>query len=173
MHLPAGAFRPCPTPAVARVTIVPPEVEDLASVTAVAAVGFSAPGTERGTLGHDAVVDAAARLDERLLGFTRERMSRGLTVTAVARVDRAPVAVGSHNPVGDATEIVGVATLPAFRRKGLGSAVTSALVEHALAHSIDLVLLSAGDEATARAYARLGFRAIGTVGAAGPPEAAA
>jgi predicted GNAT family acetyltransferase len=65
------------------------------------------------------------------------------------------------------TEVVGVATLPAFRRRGLGGAVTAALVADALAHGAEIVVLSAGSEEIARVYARLGFVRIGTACIAG------
>jgi GNAT superfamily N-acetyltransferase len=170
MHLPPGAFRPVRPPSGARVSIVGSDA-DLAGLTAVAMVGFSNPGTAAGPIGAEALADTAFGLDEGLLAFTRDRIDRELTVTAVATLDGAPVAVGSHNPIGDSTEIVGVATLPAFRRKGFGAAVTSALVEHALDRDIELVFLSAGDGTIARVYARLGFKTVGAVGAADPPGA--
>ena len=80
----------------------------------------------------------------------------------MAETDYGPVAAGAHQPVGGVTEIVGVATLPAMRRQGLGGAVTGALVEDALAHGAETVFLSAGSDEIARVYARLGFRQIGT-----------
>ena len=58
--------------------------------------------------------------------------AKRLTVTAVAEPAGGPVAAGAHQPVGAVTEVVGVATLPAVRRQGLGGAVTGALVEDAL-----------------------------------------
>jgi predicted GNAT family acetyltransferase len=67
-----------------------------------------------------------------------------------------------HQPVGDVTEVVGVATLPAFRRRGLGAAVTGLLVADARARGVETVFLTAGDEEIARVYARLGFVRIGT-----------
>ena len=89
-------------------------------------------------------------------------MRRGVTRDGRRRGAGGPVAAGTHQPVGDVTEIVGVATLPAVRRQGLGGAVTGALVEDALAHGVETVFLSAGSEDIARVYARLGFRRIGT-----------
>ena len=83
-------------------------------------------------------------------------------MTAVAEGEYGPVAAGAHQPVGDVTEIVGVATLPAVRRQGLGGAVTGALVEDALERGVETVFLSAGSDDIARVYARLGFRRVGT-----------
>jgi predicted GNAT family acetyltransferase len=60
------------------------------------------------------------------------------------------------------TEIVGVATLPAARRRGLGAAITAALVADAQQRGVDVIFLSAGSEAVARIYERVGFRRIAT-----------
>jgi GNAT superfamily N-acetyltransferase len=131
---------------------------------AVADVAFRAAGTQPGPEGpaeRDAAVKPIA------LDFLRDRLRRRLTVMACADTGDGPVAVGSHQPVGDVTEIVGVATLPALRRRGLGAAVTGALVADALAHGARTVFLSAGSEEIARVYARLGFRRIGTACIAG------
>jgi predicted GNAT family acetyltransferase len=96
----------------------------------------------------------------------RERLAAGLTVTVAAFVEGEPVAVGSHQPLEGATEIVGVATLPSFRRRGLGTAVTSTIARDAYERGVDTVLLSAGDDVIARVYGRVGFRTVGRVGAA-------
>lgn len=166
MHMARRDFRPV-RPRIGRVRIAESD-DDLATLHAVAALGFGAPGTGTGELGPAALPSAAADVGDAMVAFTRRRMAEGLTVTAVATLDGSPVAVGSHNPVRDATEIVGVATLPAFRHRGLGGAVTSALVQDAVARGISIVFLSAGDETIARVYARLGFRTIGAAGAAAP-----
>jgi ribosomal protein S18 acetylase RimI-like enzyme len=131
---------------------------------AVADVGFRAGGT---AIGPEGPRERDAALSEATEEFVRDRMRRRLTVTAVAELGDGPVAVGSHQPVGDVTEVVGVATLPAFRRRGLGGAVTGALVADALANGTELVFLSAGSEEIARVYARLGFERIGTACIAG------
>src|SRR6266545_4557891 len=52
--------------------------------------------------------------------------------TAVGQLGGDPVAVGSHQPLAGVSEVVGVATLPAIRRRGLGAAVTGLLVADAL-----------------------------------------
>jgi GNAT superfamily N-acetyltransferase len=95
----------------------------------------------------------------------RERVASGRTVMMVAVDDGQPVAIGSHQPVQvdgtEISEIVGVATLPRFRGRGLGAGLTSALVEHAR-QTADLVFLSAGDDDVARVYERAGFARVGT-----------
>jgi GNAT superfamily N-acetyltransferase len=95
----------------------------------------------------------------------RERVMSGRTVMMVAVDDGQPVAIGSHQPVdvdgAEISEVVGVATLPCFRGRGLGAGLTSALVEHAR-QTAELVFLSAGDDDVARVYERAGFARVGT-----------
>jgi ribosomal protein S18 acetylase RimI-like enzyme len=170
MHLPTGARRAVPPPDGVEIRIAVPG-DDIATITAVAMVGFGSPGTGQGEAGIEALPDAAAAIDPGILEFSRERVRDGVTVTAAAFVDGTPVSVGSHQPFEGATEIVGVATLPAFRRRGIGAAVTSALIHDAIARGVEMICLSAGNEDVARVYARAGFRQIGEVGAAEPPEA--
>jgi predicted GNAT family acetyltransferase len=167
MHLPRGAFVRSGVPTGVRVRIAAAD-DDVATIHAVAALGFGAPGPSAGASSPEVVREAAARVDDGMVGFTRARIERGLTVTAVATAADRVVAVGSHNPLGGTSEIVGVATLPAFRHRGIGTALTSALVLDAFGRSISTVFLSAGDERIARVYARLGFRTIGAAGLAEP-----
>jgi GNAT superfamily N-acetyltransferase len=131
---------------------------------AVADIAFRAAGT---AVGPEGAAERDAAVKQTGLDFLRERLRRRLTVMAVSEADGGPVAVGSHQPVGEVTEIVGVATLPAMRRRGLGGAVTGALVADALAHGAGIVFLSAGSDAIARVYGRLGFRRIATACIAG------
>jgi GNAT superfamily N-acetyltransferase len=141
-----------------RVRLLERDDPSLAPARAVADVAFGHGGTAVGAEGpaeRDAAVKPA-------LDFLRDRLRRRLTVTAAAETDDGIVASGSHQPVGDVTEVVGVATLPSARRQGLGAAVTGALVADALAHGTEIVFLSAGSEEIARVYGRLGFRRIGT-----------
>ena len=95
----------------------------------------------------------------------RERVASGRTVMMVAVDDGQPVAIGSHQPVAvdgeEISEVVGVATLPRYRGRGLGAGLTSALVEHAR-QTADLVFLSAGDDDVARVYERAGFARVAT-----------
>ena len=82
------------------------------------------------------------------------------------RTTSGPIASGAHQPVADVTEVVGVATLPAARRRGLGAAVTAALVEDATAAGLATIFLSAASDDVARIYERLGFRRAALAGLA-------
>jgi N-acetylglutamate synthase-like GNAT family acetyltransferase len=136
---------------------------DLAARRAVAQVGFGAPGTMIGTAG-TAERDAAEAAPSES-GVRREaaRVRDGRTAHALAEAPgEGAVASGNYQRVADVAEIVGVATLPAARRRGLGAAVTVALARHALDHGVRTVFLSAAEEDVARVYARVGFRRVGT-----------
>jgi ribosomal protein S18 acetylase RimI-like enzyme len=169
MHLARGDVRTVtPDDPEIEIRVFTPE-DDLAAATAVASIGFGAPGTAVGEAGIEALPAAAAALSSTTLEFAAERMRDGFTALVVASVDGVPVASGSHQPYEGATEITGVACLPAYRRRGLGAAVTSRLVQDALDRDVDTVFLSAGSEDIARVYERVGFRTIGHVGAAAFP----
>ena len=141
--------------------------DDLAVLNAVARVAFGEPGSAVGAAGPaDAL--AVVERDQAALALQRERLRTHLTVTAVALVEGQPVGVGSHQPVGSVTEVVGVGVLPAFRRRGLAAALTARLVDDALSRGAQTVFLSAGDETIGRVYQRVGFRRVGTACTAEP-----
>ena len=137
--------------------------EDLDLVEAVAQLGFAHPGTAIGPVGVEAlVVDGDVERSRR----RQARVAAGRPTVVAAYVDGQPVARGGHTLIDGVSEITGVATLPAFRRRGLGTAVTAALAGHAVRGGAELLWLSADDEAVARVYRQLGFRDIGRSGAA-------
>ena len=78
------------------------------------------------------------------------------------------LAGGSHQPVGEVSAIVGVATLPSARRRGLAALVTARLVQDARERGAELVFIEAEDEDVARIYGRLGFERVGTACVAEP-----
>jgi N-acetylglutamate synthase-like GNAT family acetyltransferase len=142
--------------------------DDLSLMGAVAPVAFSTPGTDVGGAGIDDVRTIAAAADKDAVAFRRERLRTNRSVMAVALHAGSPVGVGSHQPVGNVTEVTGVGVVPAFRRRGIGAALTAHLIQDALARGIETVFLSAGDDTIARIYERVGFRTIGTACIAQP-----
>lgn len=149
-----------------RAGILPATESVLREARAVASVAFGESGTAVGEAGHEARNARYEETPAALVDALVTRAEAGVTVFAGVSSKEGLLASGQHQPLGTATEIVAVATLPAMRRQGLAAAVTSSLVEHAFAHGIDLVLLSAESDAVAAVYARVGFRRIGSVGAA-------
>ena len=150
--------------------IVGPDDPGLAASMAVADVGFALPGTAPGAAGPSDRDVASAALTADRLDPARARMRHGLMVMVVAEDDDlGPLGVGWHQPLDGVTEIVGVATLPSARRRGLAAAVTARLVADALGGGVSTVFLTAGSEDVARVYARVGFQRVGTSGIAAPP----
>jgi ribosomal protein S18 acetylase RimI-like enzyme len=159
---------PGPVPPGITVALVRPDDPDLAAVDAVAGIGFGASGTATGAEGPAARDAAARRTRPAHLASLRDRLASGEIVQAVARGADGPLAIGTYQHAEGVAEIVGVATLPAARRQGLGAAVTAVLARHARDAGLG-VFLSAGDETVARVYERVGFRRVATAGLASAP----
>jgi ribosomal protein S18 acetylase RimI-like enzyme len=160
--------RPVGGPATADVRLIGPDDEQLPEIAAVAPIAFDNPGTAVGHAGADELAATAARSPAGATDELRERLRSGRAVLAAAFVGGRPAATGMHLPLDDVTEIVGVGTLPAARRRGLGAAVTALLVEDARDRGLETVFLSAGSEEIARLYASLGFERVGTACIAAP-----
>jgi GNAT superfamily N-acetyltransferase len=140
----------------------------LAASGAVQYIGFANPGTAVGASGPaerdaSAVGQSAVEMD-----FLSERIRNGLTRPAVAEDEGGVLCGGSHQPVGDVSAIVGVATLPSARRRGLAALVTARLVQDARERGADLIFIEAEDADVARIYGRLGFEQVGTACIAEP-----
>ncbi len=83
-------------------------------------------------------------MDER--AQLRTRMRLGAIRCLLARLDGVPAGAGSALPASGAAEIAGIGTLPEFRARGIGSAVTARLVDRLFAGGTDLAWLTAGGE---------------------------
>jgi ribosomal protein S18 acetylase RimI-like enzyme len=132
-----------------------------AEVSVVAQLAFSSPGTSTGEAGvaeRDAALAEAAPTDTRHRHAVADLPGEGV------------LAVGTAQRAGDVVEVVGVGTLPAARRRGLGGAVTAELARDALERGAELVFLSAGSPEIARVYERVGFRRVGTACIASPAD---
>jgi len=115
-------------PAGVTVRVADYDHDDLASAQAVQRLAFQDIGTAVGPAGLDALAAERTLIDAASVDFLAGRLRAGLTVMAVALdAARRPLAVGMHNPIGPVTEVVGMATLPALRRRGLAAAITAAL----------------------------------------------
>jgi GNAT superfamily N-acetyltransferase len=140
MALDAAAFRPAP--AVAGLAIGPAGAGELEAVLGVDAVAFGEePDVERAWI-------------EPHFG------APGVDV-ALARLDGEPAATGytirTDDRAGPCLYLAGIAVLPRARRRGVGAAVSSWLLERGLARGAELAHLHADTDAAARVYARLGF----------------
>ena len=65
---------------------------------------------------------------------------------------------GSAAPRGDAAELMGIGVPPFARRRGLGSAITRALVQAVRDRGVTTVLLSAASDDAASIYRQVGLR---------------
>ncbi len=166
-----------PTPAVPEradgvaIRSVGPDDPLLPSALAVPHLAFAQPGTRVGAAGLAELGEAVrSRAGDGSVERAAARIRAGLTRVAAAVEDGGALCAGQHQPVGPVSEIVGVGTLPTARRRGLGHAVTAALVADARSRDVETLFLSAGDEDVARIYARLGFRSVATALIAEPGE---
>ncbi len=162
MVLGAGRWRTPDPPDGITVRLLGSRDRALAASGAVAHIGFAHPGTAAGEAGPaerdaSAVGQSAVELD-----FLGDRIRDGLTLPAVAEDGGGVLCGGSHQPVGDVSAIVGVATLPSARRRGLAALVTARLVQDARERGAELVFIEAEDADVARIYGRLGFVRAGT-----------
>jgi GNAT superfamily N-acetyltransferase len=114
-------------------------------------------------------IDAVAQVDAAAFDEGEELIRRwvgphlgapGFTV-ALARLDDQPVglatAIFTDDRAGRCVGIFGVGVLERARRRGIGSALTSWLLERAFADGATLAHLNPDSDAAARLYARLGF----------------
>jgi ribosomal protein S18 acetylase RimI-like enzyme len=115
--------------------------------------------------------DEVAVPSEAAVARRRRMVAAGLVALAVAvGTDGTVVGGGSHGPRGDTTELAGIAVLPRARKRGVGEALTRALVDDARHRGLRTVFLSAQDDAVARVYERVGFRRVGTACLGAPEE---
>ncbi|WP_367140817.1 GNAT family N-acetyltransferase [Streptomyces sp. STD57] len=150
--------------------IVGPEDPVLPSALAVPHLAFADPGTRTGVAGTAELREATrAVAADGSVERMAARIRAGLTCVAAVVEDGSALCSGQHQPVGPVSEIVAVGTLPAARRRGLGQAVTAALLADARSRGAGTVFLSASDEDVARIYGRLGFRRVATALIAEPP----
>ncbi|NUP51376.1 MAG: GNAT family N-acetyltransferase [Catenulispora sp.] len=91
-------------------------------------------------------------------------LARGATDGTAAEGEAGvPMAGGTCGlGIDGTTEVGGIATRPAFRRRGIGAAVTAALTRHLLEVSgLDCVWLSPAGPDQERLYATVGYRSLG------------
>jgi GNAT superfamily N-acetyltransferase len=92
-----------------------------------------------------------------------DRVTQGLMRVAGAfAADGRAIGGGSHAPREGVTELTGIAVVPAWRRRGVGAALTAVLADDAQTQGAKTVFLSAASEPVARVYQRVGFVRVGT-----------
>jgi GNAT superfamily N-acetyltransferase len=114
-------------------------------------------------------VETFARIDSAAFGGTVEETLPWVAphfgapgfIVALATLDGEPVgvatAIHTEDRAGSCVGIFGVGVLENVRRRGIGAAMTSWLLEKGFARGATLAHLNPDSEAAARLYARLGF----------------
>ncbi|WP_207455533.1 GNAT family N-acetyltransferase [Herbiconiux sp. SYSU D00978] len=143
MGLPRNGFSPAPAVPGLRLRLAGPA--DLDTVVGVDAAAFGGDGgTERPWI--------APMLEARRIAV------------ALAELDGAAVGTGyvvrSDGRAGPAAFLAGVGVAPGARRRGIGAAVSSWLLEHAFVAGAVLAHLNPDTDEAARVYARLGFEEV-------------
>ena len=131
----------------ARTRVLAPDDPDLAITLGAIHAGFD---------GSDDVVEKSA-------GKRPQLIERGLLVIVAAYDDQGRVVGGgSAAPRDDAAELMGIGVPPFARKRGLGSAITRALVAAVRDRGVTTVLLSAANDDAASIYRQVGFADVGT-----------
>ncbi|MCI9888072.1 GNAT family N-acetyltransferase [Micrococcales bacterium 31B] len=130
--------------------------DNLAKIGVVAAAAFGYAGAF--TFDVDAFLAESQR---GTAGMSRQIMEHLVTLVAAYDGDT-PVAVAAANPRGDLAELIGVATLPAYRRRGLGLAVTAELTRELGRRGVHEIFVNAQEPDAATLYQAIGFTEIGT-----------
>jgi ribosomal protein S18 acetylase RimI-like enzyme len=89
----------------------------------------------------------------------REHLAAQRYRCAYATIDGVVAGIGSMTVQTD--ELVGIATLPEYRRRGVAASVSSFLVRQHFQKGGHMAWLSAGDEAAEAVYRKIGFRKVG------------
>jgi ribosomal protein S18 acetylase RimI-like enzyme len=110
-----------------------------------------------------AAFDGRDEVIEKPVGKRPELIEQGLLVMVGAYDDQGHVVGGgSAAPRGDAAELMGIGVPLFARKRGLGSAITRALVGAVRERGVTTVLLSAASDDAASIYRKIGFVDVGT-----------
>jgi GNAT superfamily N-acetyltransferase len=91
-------------------------------------------------------------------------LQRGLWYPFLGRIAGQPVGVASFGaPIDGVTEVTGIATLPALRRRGIAARLTWQAVRVAFDLGVETVCLTAADARAGRVYERVGFQPFSTM----------
>ncbi|MFF1645618.1 GNAT family N-acetyltransferase [Streptomyces sp. NPDC058240] len=87
--------------------------------------------------------------------------ARGGGVAALATIDGVPAGAGGCSvPVDGLTELAGLAVADAYRRRGIGAALSAHLTATAFGRGCRVVWLEPGDADVERIYAGIGYRRV-------------
>lgn len=147
-----ASFRPAPPVAGVTVVAIGPDSgeDDLRDFTIAQRQGFDPTDTS---------LPSGEEIAQKKLDFS-ENGWRGF----LARVDGEPAGVSVYGkPIAGVSEIAGIATREAFRRRGIAALLTEYAVRAAFARGVQTACLTAADERAGRVYERVGFRPFSTM----------
>ncbi len=108
--------------------------------------------------------DGSRPVSNEAIGVLRETLRIGEETSVLGTIDGRPAAVGRWIAQADGLgEIVGIVTLPEFRRRGAAATIVSALLRSVFESGRDTAWLNADNEQARSVYAKLGFRTIGSL----------
>ena len=90
----------------------------------------------------------------------KEQIYKGMMQGALAYINGIPAGVGFTLPMLGISELVGVATLPAQRCRGVAKTLCSTLIKDHFKTGGELVWLAAGDAIAQATYEHIGFRLV-------------
>jgi ribosomal protein S18 acetylase RimI-like enzyme len=136
-----------PTDPTITIRLLSPEssATELAAVVTIQQMGFGG---------------GAGEVTEERLHWMRNVMRADHERYALALLNGVPAGAGSLLPAGPIAEVVGVATHPSFRRRGVAAILSATLAQAHFAAGGEVCWLSAGDDAARRVYQRVGFQVI-------------
>lgn len=102
-------------------------------------------------------------VESALVEELRVNLRRGRGSYALAAVGAEPAGTAVLHALEGTGEVVGVATRPEFRRRGVAAAATSFLCERHFRGGGRLVFLDSANEEASRVYERLGFQRFGAL----------
>jgi GNAT superfamily N-acetyltransferase len=127
---------------------------EMVTVSSESSLELVKEGWDTNALGYDMAAELAT--DEVTEEF-RQSLKECLAFTA--RLHGQAVGAGMYNPIRNGiTELVGVTTLAAFRRRGIASFLSAFATQTAFTHGAEMVLLSPENPEASRVYERIGYR---------------
>ena len=142
----------------------PPEVPRLS----VSAIGAQSTGEDLGDFlsaqrqGFDPENTTPVTAEE--VTRARDSFTRSGAGAFLGRLDGAPAGASYYSrPMGGVSELAGIATLTAFRKRGIASLLTWYAAQAVFEAGVEVAFLTAEDARAGRVYERVGFQSFSTM----------
>jgi GNAT superfamily N-acetyltransferase len=113
--------------------------------------------------GEGTISELSAAADQEDVTDYRSMLAAG-SRAFVARLDGQPAGAGAFTtPLDGLTELVGIGTLPMYRGRGIGMAITARAAQAAFESGVEVTFLVAENARAGRVYERVGFRPSASV----------